>query len=378
MKKVLQTYLKFIVIIFVFCLFGCTTVTKNKSGLDIYNINGINYCALSNLSQIKGLDFEYDLLTRSVSLRKGSHKISLLLGEKLLIVDNKPVYLKQPVDIYKGMLVVPYKFQEQILDVVLNVKSVEIKKVISFNNIKKIVIDPGHGGNDPGAIGKTGLREKDVVLDISRRLKKILNDLGVTVVMTRDTDKFIPLNERVNIANRVNADLFVSVHANANPSRSLNGFEVYYISSSVSDVQRAIVSTKQVKLNFANSSFAQSSSNLKSILWDMIHSYNRAQAIELSRSICKEMGLSTDARIIGVKSANFCVLRGTCMPAALVEVGFVSNKMEEQLLKDNLYRQRLAEAIKGGIEDYSEKLDNVRVIGKNDFAQDNLDDSEIN
>ncbi len=372
MRKNFRIYLKYLIIFLFFSFTGCTTVTKTKNGLSIYNINGINYCALSNLSQVKGLDFEYDPLSRSVSLKKGSHKITMLLGEKLLLVDNKPTYLKQPVDIYKGMLVVPYKFQEQILDVVLNTKSVEIKKVISFNNIKKIVIDAGHGGNDPGAMGKTGLREKDVVLDIAKRLKSILAESGVSVVMTRDSDKFIPLNERVNIANRSNADLFLSVHANANPSRSLNGFEIYYISPSVSDVQRAVVSTKQVKLNFENSSFSQSSANLKSILWDMIHSYNRAQAIELSRSICKEMGSSIDAKIIGVKSANFCVLRGTCMPAVLAEVGFVSNKMEEQLLKDNLYRQKLAEGIKNGIEDYSKKLDNVCILDRNDFSQDTV------
>lgn len=172
-----------------------------------------------------------------------------------------------------------------------------------------IVIDAGHGGSDPGAVGIGGLQEKDVVMDISRQVAEILEQNGVTVIMTRQDDRTIDLAPRVQLANRVNANLFVSIHANAvNGARpEVNGLETYYYAS--------------------GRNLAQAIQN--SMLQDFSSMPNR-----------------------GVKQARFYVLRHTSMPAALVEVGFVTGRDDAQMLSDAAQRTRMAEAIARGILNY--------------------------
>jgi N-acetylmuramoyl-L-alanine amidase len=259
------------------------------------------------------------------------------------------------VDIYQGSIVVPAKFKAEILDTLFKpAKAAASRRVSPFSStIKKVVIDAGHGGHDPGAIGKTGLREKDVNLDIAKRLANRLKSDGIEVVMTRNSDKFIPLGTRVNIANHSKADLFISIHSNASRTRSLYGFEVYYVSPSVSDSSRASFAAKNAYLNLDSSCFAGQSQNLKAILWDMIYTYNRRESIELSRIVCRSAVDNLNVKVLGVKDARFEVLRGARMPAILVEVGFVSNPKEEGLLKDGSYREKLSQSIRDGLCNYA-------------------------
>ncbi|MDD5594732.1 MAG: N-acetylmuramoyl-L-alanine amidase [Candidatus Omnitrophica bacterium] len=221
--------------------------------------------------------------------------------------------------------------------------------------IRKIIVDPGHGGNDPGAIGRTGLREKDVNLDIAKRLAKLLRDAGIEVVMTRSSDVFIPLDRRVAIANGAQADLFISIHSNANRARLMNGFEVYYITPAATiDSRRALSAASSGRFTDLDSDMlAGSSLDLKATLWDMINNSNRADSIELAHSICRTIQSNLSTCVLGVKSANYFVLRGARMPAVLIETGFVSNSQEEKLLKNSQYRQQVAQAIEQGIENYA-------------------------
>ncbi len=220
-------------------LFGCATIPLAEN-LPTYSINGATYLPLSPLCNTRGINLEYDPFTRIAILTKDIHRINLRCGDTLVLVDNKPVYLKHPVDIYQGAVVVPYRFKEQILDSLFKPYAPAAKVYLPITTIKKVVIDAGHGGNDPGAIGRTGLSEKTVVLDITKRLSNLLRADGIDVVMTRATDNFIPLPSRVSIANNSRADLFISIHANANRVRSLNGFEIYYVAPSVSDSERGL------------------------------------------------------------------------------------------------------------------------------------------
>ncbi|MCX5700085.1 MAG: N-acetylmuramoyl-L-alanine amidase [Candidatus Omnitrophica bacterium] len=222
--------------------------------------------------------------------------------------------------------------------------------------IKKVVIDAGHGGNDPGAIGRTGLREKDVNLDIAKRLAALLKSEGVEVVLTRSSDRYIPLDTRVQITNNSKADLFISVHSNANRSRSMNGFEIYYVATSVSDSTRAMIAARSSSLNLENADFASHSLALKAMLWDMIYTYDRAESIYLGRSICRSIGDNLDVRVIGVKNARYVVLRGARMPAILIEVGFLSNSQEERMLRNAAYRAKIAQGILYGISNYAQGL----------------------
>jgi N-acetylmuramoyl-L-alanine amidase len=338
--------------VFLFLTFsGCATVPDGP-GMPTYSINGISYVPLASLCQAKGVALEYDSLIRSAILTKDSHRISLMAGERTILVDGEPKLLNHPVDIYEGVLVVPYRLEE-ILDGFSKEVYYQRKVSLPVSMIKKIVIDAGHGGNDPGATGRTGLKEKEINLDIARRLAEILREDGFSVVMTRPTDALVSLERRVELANQVKADLFISIHANANRVRSLNGFEVYYLAPRADDYKRVLVAANRGIPLLDNASFAGSrSANLRAILWDMLYTYNRAESIRLSRDICKAIDRDLNTRVIGVKDAGFYVLKGVSMPGILIEMGFLSNTEEERLLNNNYYRQQIAEAIVRGIEDY--------------------------
>jgi N-acetylmuramoyl-L-alanine amidase len=333
---------------------GCVSV-PTKESLPTYSLNGTTYLPLFSLCKLRGLDWDFDTLARRITLNKDAHRINLMVGEKLVLVNGLPQYLEHPVDIYQGEVMVPDKFKAEILDVLFKRSSDRPKGQAAVYKIKKVVIDAGHGGNDPGAIGKTGLREKDVTLDIAMKLSQLFSESGIEVVMTRSHDTFISLEQRAQIANRSGADIFLSIHANANRVRWLNGFEVYYISPYIDDDQRAMQSAQHRDLNLDRASFAYSSLNLKATLWDMLYTYNRAESINLAYSLCQAARSSLNVKILGVKEASFSVLKGTQMPAVLVEVGFLSNADEECLLRNSYYRQQIADAIYQGTRDYAQE-----------------------
>jgi N-acetylmuramoyl-L-alanine amidase len=337
-----------------FMLAGCATAPVKES-LPVYSLNGSSYYPLSALCQSRGISLNYDIYTRTANLIKDNHTIDLMVGDNLVLLDKRALLLKHPVDMHHGMVIVPLQFKELALDPIFKVAGVPVitRKAPLSLFVKKVVVDPGHGGRDPGAVGRTGLKEKDVNLDIAKRLAKRLKQEGVEVVMTRNTDVFIPLGKRVELANNSRADLFISIHANANKTRSGHGLEVYYVSPTVNDSTRALYAAKYSHLNLDNSFFSGDSQTLRAILWDMIYTYNRAESIVLGREICRAAGDSLDIRVIGVKDARFEVLRGARIPAILVEVGFLSNAKEEQLLKDGYYRDKLSQSILEGVFNYA-------------------------
>ncbi len=352
MTKIITIFLVFMILL----ISGCATLPVEKD-IPSYSLNGTTYYALVPLCESKGISLKYDTFSRTANLLKDNHSIDLMVSDNLILVDKRAVLLDHPIDIYQGAIVVPAKFKGQILDTLFKpAKAASLRRVSPLPSlIKKVVVDAGHGGHDPGAIGRTGLKEKDVNLDIAKRLANRLKADGIEVVMTRNSDKFIPLGTRVNIANNSKADLFISIHSNASRTRSLYGFEVYYVSPSVSDSNRASYAAKNVHLNLDNSSFASQSQNLKAILWDMIYTYNRAESIKLSRIICRSAVVNLNVKVLGVKDARFEVLRGARMPAILIEVGFLSNPKEEQLLKDGYYREKLSQSIMDGLCNYAGK-----------------------
>ena len=359
MTKKITIFLVFLILL----IAGCATLPI-KENIPSYSLNGTTYYALAPLCELKGISLKYDTFSRTASLFKDNHSIDLMVSDNLILVDKRAVLLDHPVDIYQGAIVVPAKFKVQTLDVLFKpAKVVASRRASSLSSlIKKVVIDPGHGGYDPGAISKTGLREKDVNLDIAKRLANRLRSDGIEVVMTRNSDKFIPLGTRVNIANNAKADLFISIHSNASRTKSLYGFEVYYVSPSVSDSNRASYAAKNTYLNLDRSCFASQSQNLKAILWDMIYTYNRGESIELSRIICRSANDNLNVRILGVKDARFEVLRGTRMPAILIEVGFLSNPKEERLLREGDYREKISQSIMEGLCNYAGKARMTEVL----------------
>jgi N-acetylmuramoyl-L-alanine amidase len=217
--------------------------------------------------------------------------------------------------------------------------------------IRRIVIDPGHGGHDPGAIGANGTREKDVVLEMGLKLaKKIREDLHMDVVMTRSTDIFIPLEERTAIANKVNADLFVSVHANASLNRLSSGIETYYLN--LAKTEKA----KQVAARENNTSL-EKVGVLQTILFDLMANQKLNDSARLAddvqSALYRRIGKQfEDAKNLGVKQGPFYVLVGATMPSILVETAFLSNDKEEERLKNPEYQDATVDGIVEGIKQY--------------------------
>jgi N-acetylmuramoyl-L-alanine amidase len=234
---------------------------------------------------------------------------------------------------------------------------------------KIIVIDPGHGGHDPGAIGPDKLCEKDVVLDIALKLKKILSsDPDIKVYLTRDKDVFIPLEERTAIANSKNADLFVSIHANASTSRDAKGIETYFLNWT--DNEEAIkVAARENQISLKNMKKMKKDNDVLDImLGDLMRENKRDKSLLLANYIQTTLvhDLSKDYRGVvdlNTKWAPFYVLFGARMPSVLVEVSFISNPREEKLLSKDAYRKSLAESIADGIGKYMSKAGPQTVAG---------------
>jgi N-acetylmuramoyl-L-alanine amidase len=233
--------------------------------------------------------------------------------------------------------------------------------------IGKIVIDPGHGGHDTGTIGPNGLEEKDLVLDVGRRLGKLLETrLGAEVVYTRKDDTFIPLETRTAIANQARADLFVSIHANSSHDPDARGVETYYLNFTSSPEALEVAARENAVSE-------------KSIyeLQDLVKKIALKEKIEESREFAGDVeqslhvGLAAKSpgiRDRGVKKAPFIVLIGANMPSILAEVSFVSNPTDEHHLETSEYRQRIAESLYRGIANYVNGLSGVKVASKIDKA----------
>ena len=211
--------------------------------------------------------------------------------------------------------------------------------------VRTIVVDAGHGGHDPGT-EHFGLREKQLALDIAKRVRLSLQQAGLTIIMTRETDQFIPLNRRPGVANRLSADLFVSVHINANPNPRVSGIEVYYPRESV------VSSSAPWPPSVQPADVWMPSVTVKQILWDLVFSRTRFHSRRLASAICHAMREELQAPCRTVKPARFVVLREAWMPAVLVEVGYVTNESEASRLGSEAYREAAARAIARGILTY--------------------------
>ena len=336
---------------------GCATVPTRRgiSALtsQAVKVGRIDYIPATALVSFYQMQWQWDPIAKKIELTKGKSSFIFHVGLDLAVVNGEAEELSHPVVFYKGAVVIPSDFAVKRMSRILGPPEIVIPPpLIQKYVIRKIIIDAGHGGKDPGAISRRGLREKDVVLDIAKRVKEELNGSGIDIILTRDRDKFVSLYKRAQIANDNDADFFVSIHANANRSRSLKGFEVYYLSSAVDDVARAVEAAENEFLKFDDSSFYFRNTDLEATLWDLVYTENREESVELAKYITKAVDDSTSIRNRGIKSARFYVLKGVRMPSVLIEVGYLTNSVEEAALRRSSYRQALASAIARGILNY--------------------------
>jgi N-acetylmuramoyl-L-alanine amidase len=221
--------------------------------------------------------------------------------------------------------------------------------------LARVVIDAGHGGHDEGTRGPTGLLEKDLVLDVAQRLGALIEEqLGADVVYTRTSNVFVPLEERTAIANRAEADLFLSLHANSSPYRTISGSDVYYLSFTTSKEALDVAARE-------NAGTGKSIHELEDLVKKIALSEKVTESSEFANRIQRELYLTWNklsgvTRNRGVKKAPFVVLIGANMPSVLAEIGFISNPHDESLLKKPEQRQRIAEALFRGVNAYASTL----------------------
>ena len=218
-----------------------------------------------------------------------------------------------------------------------------------------VVIDAGHGGEETGARGPSGLLEKEVTLDVARRVKaRLMSDDGTAVFLTRDDDRKVPLDDRTALANHEKADLFVSIHANSSRRDSARGSETYFLSyQATDDDARALAALENDTLGIERGVKGQSGLDL--VLWDLAQSAFLKESSDLAEEIQDRLNDTLGVRNRGIKQAPFRVLMGATMPAVLVEIAFISSPEEERRLREAAFKDRIAEAIAVSIRKFRER-----------------------
>lgn len=218
-------------------------------------------------------------------------------------------------------------------------------------SIKTVVIDPGHGGKDPGAVGQRGTEEKDITLKVALKLRDLLSqNPGIRVLMTRERDEFIELENRAKFANGQNADLFVSIHVNSHPHRSVKGIEIYHFGAAKD--QRALAVAARENGTPLNSTGV----GWEYLVADLLTSKKIEESLELAWTAKEAMvsNLNSHYTLVdhGVKTAPFYVLRFTTMPSILAEIAYISNTEEEELLRSGIFTTRVAEALEESVNTF--------------------------
>lgn len=224
-----------------------------------------------------------------------------------------------------------------------------------LRGVRRVVLDPGHGGHDPGAVGPNGLQEKDVALDVAHRAAPLLaREVGVSTLLTRDVDVFVPLDERAARANAFNADLFVSIHLNSNPDPTSRGVMTFVLDASHDSAASKVAARENASSEAAAVELANALSR--------IDSASRRESSELFASLLQRAAGASlrqkydDVLDSGVRRAGFYVLAGAAMPSVLFEGSFISNPVEAERLNQTDYRQRLADSIVNAVRAYREGL----------------------
>ncbi|HPF05307.1 MAG TPA: N-acetylmuramoyl-L-alanine amidase [Spirochaetota bacterium] len=372
-----QTGKKFNLAVVLILLLSLTGAAAERS-IQVEKINGLPYVSLNRLITTFGIESSFDPVFQKGRLYYKTHYLVYKTGYASIIIDNRLINESYPVIRMNGGIYIPkgtalliagtFFSNSNITEkngkiVISEAPAPEIKeKIINLKEKKGkigfIIIDPGHGGKDPGAIGKGGLKEKTINLQVARKVESKLkkNLAGLKIKLTRKNDRFIELAERAEIANRelrkdVNG-LFVSIHVNASISSRISGFETYFLSQNPTNEEARKTATLE-----NNVIVLENEGKGK-------HKYNDLEYMEalmLTTQIQKESSILADTiqknldkkitefKSRGVHKADFYVLRGALMPAVLIEIGFITHKKEAEQLKKNAYQEKIAEGISNGI-----------------------------
>jgi N-acetylmuramoyl-L-alanine amidase len=345
------------------------TNSTERNRFNPTRIDGVEYISISELRQIlktgnHQIDYQHNKLTFSIF----SESVIVYLNTNFVSSRGRLSNLSYPIVQQRGDFYLPTTFiSHSLVDFFpdkfeWNSTTKTIKTELPRDRrIRRIILDPGHGGRDPGAVGRR-YQEKNIVLEIARRLKTELEkELDVEVLLTRSSDDFVSLQDRTKFANQNNGDLFISLHANGHRNRTAQGIEVYFLSAARTDEERAIEALENsVVFEFEGGGDAvKAYDDLQFILADMLQSVQLEESSDLAIRLQTELVRKTNAANRGVKQAGFYVLRGVFMPAVLIEVGFISNEAEETKLMTRSYQDQIINALVDGIRSFKIKYDNL-------------------
>lgn len=360
--------------------------------LPVVSDEGAEYVSLFGIVNALNLDASFDIITQRGRLYRGPRIAVYQVGMAAMLVNGQLWKYPYPVKRLKGDVLMPAPFCPDIMgsfypeyscarrgDIYL-LSPVDIgartdRRDLPIDKIKAapprkdrigfIVIDPGHGGKDPGAIGKGGTKEKWITLAIARTIRQELSRrlTGTKIVLTRDSDKFIELGKRADIGNsylRENVNgIFVSVHVNASISPRISGFETYFLSQNPSNEEaRATATLENNVIILENNARKKTYDDVEHMEALMFTTQIQKESFLLAESIQSGIDNSiSEFKSRGVRKADFFVLRGSLMPAALVEVGYITNKKEASSLNHSGHQARMAEGITEGIIEFMKKYD---------------------
>jgi N-acetylmuramoyl-L-alanine amidase len=308
-----------------------------------YDIRGTGYIPLISVCSAYGARWDWDPVAKIVNISSGGSSLRFRVGEYRVYANGAISTQERPVAFWDGIVCVPENFLKTVFSKFFapGLETGEAPpRHLGYYRIRRVALDAGHGGKDPGAIGRDGIKERYITLDIAKKVGDILEAEGIQVTLTRSSDKFLELQQRVDTAHEAEVDLFVSIHANASVARRLKGAEVYYLSEAVNDSERA-------------EKFSEDPGDLEAILTDLELTEYRRDSVELAGCIINRMG----GRLRGIKNARFYVLKEVRMPAVLVEVGYISNSGECSKLGWSEYRGKVAAQIAEGIMDYKNRFE---------------------
>jgi N-acetylmuramoyl-L-alanine amidase len=300
------------------------------------------------------VSWQWDGVTQVIMMEYRGNIAKALVGSSTVLMGQQQIILSAPLRRENSKIYVPEDFEAKVL-APFGVPITGLSPVGSSSRVHVVVVDAGHGGKDHGTMSPSGgMDEKEIVLDIAKRLRVLLESVRIKVIMTRDTDDFISLPERTIIAARSGADLFVSIHVNSNRNRTVSGLLVYYLES----IPRREFNEAQRRENeriFLRSLRADDSPTLQGVVTDMMDTLKTAQSQKLAKSIVREAREEPGVKVRsdGIRLCRFFVVRNTLIPAVLVETGFISNHQDHNKLISPLYRQKMAQIIVRGIMDYA-------------------------
>jgi len=308
--------------------------------------------SLNELCRQAGVDFFYDPVVRSVTLSRSGRSAVLVIDSRAVVVEGQEFLLNEPVKVSGSQVYVSADFRDRVLCRL----DANLCQGAAADHRWRVMIDPGHGGKDPGATGAHGIQEKEVALDISRRLAQQLERDGYEVRMTRRTDEFLSLEERTEQAARWKADVYISIHANASESRQVSGFEVWAPRQLTREDFAETQRRKNHQIFFQGMKMASGRSALERTLEDLLYRYKQAESSQLADKISRRWRRDLSPYNRGIKESGFFVLRNTLIPSVLVEVGFITNAAEARRFKDASYRQEIAGMLAQGILEYIREL----------------------